>query len=501
MARRSTLLPLSLLVVLACGAARAQEPPAPEAAAPADAAPGVREAARPPGSPGADAPAAGAAAQAEPWRLARALELPTWLHVEGSHRIRYEYLQNQFRAGRPGEDMGTFFRTLLLLELRLDPVRIGAELQDSRAYWLGDDTLVTTGEVNTLELLQAYARFELDPLLPAEQHAYLRGGRFTLNLGSRRLVARSNFRNTSNAFTGVEGQWRHDAGWSANALVAMPIQRRPTAADDLEDNEVEFDREREDVLFWGLFLASPPLTWAELLSELYVFGLHEDDADEWPTADRELYTFGARLRRKDARGELDFELEAMLQLGSSRASTSASDTRDLDHLAYAVIARLGYTFDAPGSPRLVLGYDYVSGDRDPSDGRNGRFDTLFGARRGEYGPTGLFGPIPRANLSSPEVWLTVTPHEALRLTAAYRAFWLAERRDAWTSARVRDPSGDSGRFVGHFLEATLRWDALPGNLRVDLGVAALLRGELAREAPGANAGEPLFVHGSLGWTF
>lgn len=134
--------------------------------------------------------------------------------------------------------------------------------------------------------------------------------------------------------------------------------------------------------------------------------------------------------------------------------------------------------DARGAPRLTLQYDYASGDGDPNDDRNGRFDTLYGARRFEFGPTGIFGVLARSNISSPGGGIELSPRPGWSLMAAYRAAWLASRRDALTTNGVRDPEGESGSFIGHLLETSLRVSLLPGNLGLELGGAHLFAGEL-----------------------
>ena len=87
-------------------------------------------------------------------------------------------------------------------------------------------------------------------------------------------------------------------------------------------------------------------------------------------------------------------------------------TQDLDHFAHFHHLSLGYSFDVPWSPRLSLHYDYASGDDDPSDGDNSRYDTLFGSRRFDYGPTSIYGAFARSNINTPGVRLALEPsHE------------------------------------------------------------------------------------------
>jgi hypothetical protein len=145
----------------------------------------------------------------------------------------------------------------------------------------------------------------------------------------------------------------------------------------------------------------------------------------------------------------------------------------------------------------VLHYDYASGDRDPNDGSNERFDTLFGARRFEYGPTSLYGAFMRANLNTPALRLELVPAARWDAFVDYRAVWLASDRDEWAGTGVRDPSGDSGSFVGQQVELRVRWRPLPRNLLLEAGYAHLFAGEFIDEAPNSNGGETNYVYSQV----
>ena len=62
----------------------------------------------------------------------------------------------------------------------------------------------------------------------------------------------------------------------------------------------------------------------------------------------------------------------------------------------------------------------------------------------------------------------------------------ADYYPAWVPGNVRDPSGRSGTHVGDQLELRLRWDALPGNLRLEAGMAHLFEGGFLERAPNAT---------------
>ncbi|MFM1941259.1 MAG: hypothetical protein RI897_241 [Verrucomicrobiota bacterium] len=419
--------------------------------------------------------------EAGPWRLSDAVGLPGWLDVSGTHRARYETLDGQFRALRSGGDQVLAFRTTLRMEAKAERVSVVGEMVDSRQELADLGTPINTTIVNALEPLQVYGSLRLEGPFVGESSSEFRFGRQTMDVGSRRLVARNRFRNTINAFTGLDYEWRLREGPVFRAFYVLPVRRMPRDPVSLLDNDIEIDHENFDYRFWGLHAELPGLV-AGSTGEAYVFGLHEDNSAGLPLLKRNYYTPGVRLLRKPGRERWDFDMEAVLQAGNLRNSVTS---RDLDHLAYFGHAELGYTLGAAWAPRVALLYDYASGDDDPTDSRNNRFDTLFGARRFEHGPTGIYGAFARSNIQSPGVRFSARPTKPLDAMVSYRPYWLASKRDAWTTSGLRDPSGNSGSFVGHQLEARLRWSVLPGNVGLEVGGAYLFAGEFIRNVPSA----------------
>ena len=151
---------------------------------------------------------------------------------------------------------------------------------------------------------------------------------------------------------------------------------------------------------------------------------------------------------------------------------------------------------------MIAQYDYASGDDDPADGNNERFDTLFGARRFDFGPTGIYGPFLRNNLSTPGIRLKLRPARDVGVLVAHRAYWLASDQDAWTTSGVRDVSGRSGSFIGHQIEARFRWEVVPGSYRFETGVAHLFAGGFMDDAPNANGeGDVTYVYSQVLFNF
>jgi hypothetical protein len=442
------------------------------------------------------ASAAGAKAQTAPGAPAPARE--DGLSLSGSVRVRYEAIGGQVRPGINAEDELVSVRTTILAEYRKGPFRIGAELYDSRAYGGDAGSGIGTGEVNVLEPVQAYVAADLGSALGRGSRTSLQAGRFMLNLGSRRLVAADEYRNTTNGYTGLRADFRGADGTQAVLIYTLPQVRLPDDPASILDNRHKFDREGFGLQLWG-GLVSRPRVIAGAMAELGYFGLAERDSPARPTRNRHLHSVSARLIREPRPSKADFEVEGIYQLGTVRASTAAT-APELDVSAWFLHADMGYSFPGPLKARLSIEYDHASGDR--AGGSYGRFDTLFGMRRADLAPAGLYNAIGRANISAPGVRLEMAPTPRFDGFITYRAMWLAERTDAFSTTGVRDASGRSGSFAGHQLDGRIRWWAVPRRLRAELNAVWLGKGRFLETAPNApRTGDTRYVSIALTTVF
>ncbi len=418
------------------------------------------------------------------WNIHDAVGMPEWLQFSVQHRSRYETLANTFKKNANGRDQVLAFRTQVFFEAHCQSFRFGAEFIDSRIALDDAGTRVNTSLVNETDLLQMYLAWHSQDFLGSGLDARVKFGRQTLNIGSRRFVARNRFRNTINNFNGIDFILQSGRFWTWRNFVLLPVARLPNKAASIHKGVVQFDEESFNTLFAGSFLRVAGLPLASQ-GEMYFFQLSENDSAKVATKNRNLSTLGGRWYRKAKPEQFDFELEAALQTGTSRASKALGDTIKLNHFSYFGHVALGYTFALPWQPRLLLQYDYASGDRNPNDGQNGRFETLYGARRFEFGPTSIWGAFARANINTPGIRLQVKPMPGVTGFIAHRGYWLAESRDTWVGSGLRDKSGQSGRYIGQQLEIRLRWQAIPKLLRLETGWAHLFKGGFAKNAPGA----------------
>jgi hypothetical protein len=444
---------------------------------------------------------AAAADPPQPWRLATALSAPEWLSLGGSYRVRYETLDNPYRAGASGSDEILVERLLVNARVTLDQFFAAVELEDSRQQLADAGTPLGTDSVDTFEPLQAYIGMRFSDALSKGDRLDFELGRVTIDNGGRRLVARSSYRNTINAFSGLHGTWKGSDGSEVQLMFVQPVQRKPSDFASLKGNDNELDTDSGDVRLWGIF-TSWPRVFGNVTGEAYFYGFRSRDHAAIPAADRNLYTPGGRLYVKPAAGAWDFETEGAYQWGTSRASTSATDRRDLQHKAGFFHGEVGYTLKANMSPRFEVSYDFASGDHNPTDNENNRFDTLFGARRFDFGPTGIYGAIARANISTPGLRLELKPSKAVSAMVGYRAVWLASDRDQYTTARLQDPTGNSGSFVGNQIEAQVQYSILPGNVALEVGGAYLTHGEFLEDAPNApRDGDSTYLYAAATLTF
>ncbi|MEL6663728.1 MAG: alginate export family protein [Pseudomonadota bacterium] len=442
----------------------------------------------------------------EPFRLERALDAPEWFTLKGETRARYETLDGQFRAGREGSDQLLLFRTLLLAEADAGPVAFGVELQDSRTY-LGDaGTPLSSSITNPLDFLQLYARAEdLPGLLGEGSTSQLTLGRQTVSIGSKRQIERVDFANVIKSYTGANFLSTNARGDELHAIYVVPTARFPNQRPGLDDNDLSGDEEQWERRIWGVHYRRAdmlPNLASDLWGEVFVYGLDERDSGDFETPDRSYVAPGFRLYRKPALGQWDIDLEGALRHGTRYATSDPTDTQSLAVDASMLHAEFGYTFDAPWQPRFALEYYWASGDDDPSDLDFDQHERLFGSRRSDLNNTSIHGPLTPANLNAPGFRIEAKPNARWDGRFYYHAAFLASDTDSWVIARLRDPTGQSGNFIGHTLDARARYWLVPGNVRLELGASALIFGEFAKDVPGGPEGDrTLFGYSMVTVTF
>lgn len=437
--------------------------------------------------------------------LALLAAVPAWaaeaitLTVSGSVRARYEILDGQFRPGFDNRDDMLAVRSTLLGELRTGDWRLVGEIIDSRAYDTDAGSVVSASDVNTFEPVQAYVQRDFSAPFGAGSSASVAVGRFTFNAGSRRLVASDDYRNTPQGYTGLRAEGHSATGSRWQMFYLLPHQRLPDDLDSVRDRDWELDREGTELQLWGVVVGKPGLLAGGALGEFGYVGLGEKDRGSHQTRDRDLHNFSLRALREAAAGKMDYELEGIYQLGHISANTSPGAAR-LDVKAWFLHAEAGYTRDDALKTHLSLELDHATGDGPGADYQ--RFDTLYGMRRTDLAPSGIFAAVGRTNLQALGVRVEVTPSSRLDVMAAWRLLRAAEATDSFSTTGIRDATGAAGRKAGWLIDTRLRYWVLPRILRTEITGVWMNRGRMLREAPNANPwGDTWYGAAALTWTF
>ena len=395
-----------------------------------------------------------------------------WLQLSVEQRGRWEQLHDSFRPETDGPSRTLALRSRVRAQVGRPhtPLRLTVELQDARGLFTDAPFIDPTDHVDELDILQAIIQLRDDRWGGSTLFTELGAGRFTLDLGRRRLSARNRMRNTTNAFDGLQWRVGRDQLWTLDTFLSQPVVIRPSA----------FDSSRNGGRFWGAVYTGSLLGRTD--AEGYYLGLSDEVGI---VTARRYTTFGGRLSIRPKVSRFDGEVEVVRQRGR---------TQGLTHRAHYQHLELGYTTHHRSQPRVSLHYDHASGDEDPTDNRWGQFDTLFGARRFELNPTGIYGPFVRSNLRSPGLRVATTPHDNLQLTGFYRVFWLAARRDAWVESGWHDPTGRAGHSLGRQIEVSAVWRLLPA-LTLETGYAHLRTGSyVERVTGGTRSPNPHFFY-------
>lgn len=424
-----------------------------------------------------------------PWRLNDALGLPEGFSLSGTHRTRMEALSNNVRLGTSKNDEILTFQTFLNARYEKDAFGVQVELIDVRQALADTDSILDSSTINVLDIQQANVSYRFG----ASQNSSVKFGRFSADYGSRRFIARHRFGNAPNAFDGIEFQRHGESGYDLRLMATQPVRRLPTNRADILDNERESDKSSSGLRLYAAYLTLPELR-EDISLDLFGFALREHDTAKVNTRNREHDTVGFRLYRAPAVEQTNFEVESAYQSGTRRGSTSPFDIIDLDHQAFYQYLMYGYSLPGLSRTRVMLEYSYASGDKDPFDTNSESFDSLFGVTTFEFGPTGIYGVIDRHNISSPGIRVVTYPKSGVEVMLSYRHFWLAQARDSFGRTGRQDTSGNTNDYMGQHLEARVRWDVIPGNLRLESGGAWLRTKNLADD-------NTLFAYAAATFTF
>ena len=374
----------------------------------------------------------------------------------GSVRVRYETLNNPIFP--TNENIHTKTNERLSTRIRLKgEANYGnwsavAEIEDSRAYLDENDPTLKSSQVNTLEPVQLYITYKgISEIIDS-----VTIGRVTLDHGSRRLIGRTRFRNATNSFEGalINASW---SGWHVRGFYLLPLTRFPLDSASIDSNKRAFDKSFSNQKFFGVYAESEDNTW-----KVHSYWLKESDSKELATKNRDLFTLSLDYSKTFSE-TWKYNIEAIGQTGQARQSASTTDIDDKDVTAWMIHSHIGKQISVSTFIRAEI--DAASGDNDSTDNTIKAFDSLYGLRRFDFGPTDVYQTFPRSNILAPGLRGVTKLNDDNTLMLGYKGLWLQ---------KVADEGEED--FLGHQIEFRWRYQA-SAPLRFELGGAYLAKGE------------------------
>jgi len=403
---------------------------------------------------------------------------PEGASLHGSVRLRIETIDGQARAATPPGETLLVTRSIVQARYRVGRITFGGDLIDSRAIAPMARTAATTTDVNAFEQVQLFVAADLGDPKAKTLHGRLTIGRQVADVASRRLLANDDYRNTTNGFTGARLDLAGMADATATLFYLLPQQRLPDDLDGVRAARVRLDREGFDTRIWGATLARP--VGGRVALDVGAVRFEERDRPGRATRDRQLTTLTARITAPVAPGHLDTEIEVMRQTGSIAASIAPGAARK-PVAAWFGHATVGYQWPTGWKPHVAVDADYASGDR--RTGTYERFDSLFGFRRADYAPSGLYNAVQRDNLIAVGPRLQTMPSKRLDTLLTVKKLWLASPVDGFATTGVVDANGRSGRDAGWQVDSRLRFFTVPRRFMVEADGVWLAKGRFLRTAP------------------
>lgn len=419
-----------------------------------------------------------------------------WLDLGLEYRARWEHRDNDFRRADENLDEPLLLRTRAYVGIKniLDPLRLAIELQDSRRN-NGDYTReFDTRDVNQADILQAYLELNFKQSflgkddLGNERPIWIRAGRHAWEAIDRRLIARNEWRNTTNTFQGVRaqiGDKKND--WQVELLAVKPVQRFTTRLDEV-DHAQDLYGAIGDWRGWSEYVTLEPY---------YLLLKQDGDKVEYDTGgreitrgtlnakiDREIHTAGLRAYGVVGNSGFDFDASYVKQWGyqDRRNRNNGRLEAEEDHNAHAYNAEIGYSWKHPWKPRVSAFYGVASGDKNPTDGSNERFERLFGFAR----PWSNDDYIQMENIRTPKLRIEFDPKLSflndVRVDTGFSWYYLDSATDRWNAgANLRDRTGNSGKELGKEFDLRVRFP-LGQYAALNLGYAYFWAGDFVRDS-------------------
>lgn len=371
-----------------------------------------------------------------------------WIHLTddltltlgGSVRARFESETNRAMGtyGK-GHDAYLLHRYMLHADLRYRKLA-RLFVQGMSAHVEDRDLHLRSNMENRYDIYQLFLDLRV---LGEDVPLTLRFGRQELEYGYRRLISAPPWGNAGQKFDGVKLFYE-------NELFDVDFfYVRPVPVDLTEGLNRKPDEYREEAHFYGLYSTYKGVQ--DHLFDAYFLALRDTGSAvnaNGRSGDQSIFTLGGRFAGKT--GAFDYDAELAGQWGTFAG----------DHVqAWMGGVEAGYTLqEVPWNPRIGVGFDYGSGDDDPTDEKHQTFSRLFPTAHAFFGYLDLFS---RQNIIATNVNLTLEPHQKITTRLAWFTFWQDAKRDALYDGSGKparqDLTGSSGHDLGNELDVSVKW--------------------------------------------
>jgi len=397
--------------------------------------------------------------------------LPKWISFAWEERLRDEgYHNSGFKLNN--NDSYLLLRSRLQMNIQLTQwFKMAAQVQDSRPFM--QKPPYGPPNLNAWDLKLAYAQFGD----PEKQWISVRIGRQLINYNNT-IMANSEWRNQGRSYDAVVANLHYDRYRLGLFAASAVVPLAEGISHHQEGNNIH-----------GAYGGIDRLIPHSVLEPFVLWRLQPSVAIETTgkinTGKQDEWAYGMRFKAVTL-GSLDYSAEWIGERGSD-----GSNSIDAWATTFGAAYRIGPLW---GKPRLFWQYDYASGDRNPTDGEHGTFDTMYPTAHDRFGVADLFG---WQNIVAERVGLGIEPHRRWTVTGQYLDLWLANATDGLYNTSggsiVRDTTGKSGTHIGREADV-YTWYELNRHVNVGVGVGHLTGSEfLQKTEKGPNYNYPYFA--------
>ncbi|MFH1762126.1 MAG: alginate export family protein, partial [bacterium] len=405
---------------------------------------------------------------------------PGTLSLGGSLRFRYEYMNNYslVKYGTKTSDDVLYERVMLNFRYKTKHnINFFLEVYDAHFRlneYSAEDFSGACSHQNPFDLKQLFIEINPIPGIPVG----FKVGRQEISYGDTRIWG--------------PGHWSNSGKYNWDA-VKLFLNVDVFNLDILYGKRLIADPEKIDMDHYpfqsgGLYMTLKKLPF--MLDLFYVGKLDRRDSTKGESGYGKLFlnTIGSHI--KGGINKFDYKATAAGQVGKYGKDDAA---------AYAVNVFLGYIIEERFQSRLMLGYTYANGDKEPDDGRHQTFDGVFGAVAQYYGRMNKFFWM---NIHDLQADFSIKPLKKISALVSYHYFCLVQSKDAWydTSGKPHknriDKTGKSGTDLGQELDLIIS-TAVNKNIKIQIGYAHFFPGNFIKNTGNGDPADWAYAQTAL----